>query len=81
SAVLRQYRITMGWALLCAYAAIFALLALRYRRRAWRALAPPLLASLLTLGLFGWLGLPLQLFHVLAGLLVLGLGVDYGIFL
>ncbi|QDD66021.1 transporter [Herbaspirillum seropedicae] len=81
SSVLRQYRIYMGWALLCAYAAIFALLALRYRRRAWRALAPPLLASLLTLGLFGWLGQPLQLFHVLAGLLVLGLGVDYGIFL
>lgn len=81
SSVLRQYRLTMGWALLCAYAAIFALLALRYRRRAWRALAPPLLASLLTLGLFGWIGQPLQLFHVLAGLLVLGLGVDYGIFL
>lgn len=81
SSVLRQYRLTMGWALLCAYAAIFALLALRYRRRAWRALAPPLLASLLTLGLFGWMGQPLQLFHVLAGLLVLGLGVDYGIFL
>ncbi|MCI1003459.1 MMPL family transporter [Herbaspirillum sp. C7C8] len=81
SSVLRQYRIMMAWALLCAYAAIFALLTLRYRRRAWRALAPPLLASLLTLGLFGWLGQPLQLFHVLAGLLVLGLGVDYGIFL
>ncbi|MBP0597853.1 MMPL family transporter [Herbaspirillum sp. LeCh32-8] len=81
SSVLKYYRQYMGWALLAAYAAIFALLSLRYRRRAWRALAPPLLATGLTLGLFGWLGLPLQLFHVLAALLVLGLGVDYGIFL
>lgn len=81
SSVLRYYRIYMGWALLAAYAGIFALLSWRYRGRAWRALAPPLLASFLTLGLFGWLGQPLQLFHVLAGLLVLGLGVDYGIFL
>ncbi|WP_432239467.1 MMPL family transporter [Herbaspirillum robiniae] len=81
SAVLKYYRQYMGWALLAAYAAIFALLSLRYRRRAWRALAPPLAASFITLGLFGWLGQPLQLFHVLAGLLVLGLGVDYGIFL
>lgn len=81
SSVLRYYRQYMGWALVGAYVAIFALLSLRYRRRAWRALAPPLVASLLTLGLFGWLGQPLQLFHVLAALLVLGLGVDYGIFL
>ncbi|MBO9538208.1 MMPL family transporter [Herbaspirillum sp.] len=81
SSVLKYYRQYMGWALLAAYAAIFALLSLRYRRHAWRALAPPLVASFITLGLFGWLGQPLQLFHVLAGLLVLGLGVDYGIFL
>jgi predicted exporter len=33
------------------------------------------------LGLLGWLGQPLQLFHVLALALLLGVGIDYGIFL
>ena len=81
SSVLRYYRQYMSWALLAAYATIFVLLTLRYRRAAWRAIAPPLLATLATLALFGLLGQPLQLFHVLACLLLLGLGVDYGIFL
>lgn len=81
SAVLRYYREYMTWALLAAYFTIFLLLALRYRRAAWRAIAPPLLATLATLALFGLIGQPLQLFHVLACLLLLGLGVDYGIFL
>ena len=38
-------------------------------------------AALLSLAALGWLGVPLQLFGVLAQLLLLGLGVDYGIFL
>lgn len=81
SAVLRYYRQYMSWALLAAYATIFLLLSWRYGRAAWRAIAPPATATLATLALFGLLGQPLQLFHVLAGLLLLGLGVDYGIFL
>ncbi len=81
SSVLSYYRQYMTWALLAAYATIFVLLSLRYRRAAWRAIAPPLLATLATLALFGATGQPLQLFHVLACLLLLGLGVDYGIFL
>jgi predicted exporter len=81
SSVLSYYRQYMTWALLAAYATIFMLLSLRYRRAAWRAIAPPLLATLATLALFGVIGQPLQLFHVLACLLLLGLGVDYGIFL
>ncbi|WP_050476111.1 MMPL family transporter [Herbaspirillum rhizosphaerae] len=81
SSVLSYYRQYMSWALLAAYITIFVLLSLRYRRAAWRAIAPPLLATLATLALFGVIGQPLQLFHVLACLLLLGLGVDYGIFL
>jgi predicted exporter len=81
SSVLHYYREYMTWALLAAYFTIFLLLSLRYRRAAWRAIAPPLLATLATLALFGLTGQPLQLFHVLACLLLLGLGVDYGIFL
>jgi predicted exporter len=81
SAVLSDYRQYMSGALVVAYAAIFLLLSWRYRSAAWRVIAPPLSATLLTLALFGLIGQPLQLFHVLACLLLLGLGVDYGIFL
>jgi predicted exporter len=81
SGVLGSYRQYMGWATAGAYLAIFALLFLRYRWSAWRVLLPPAAASIATLALLGLLGLPLQLFHVLALMLILGLGVDYGIFL
>ncbi|MEK6806582.1 MAG: MMPL family transporter [Pseudomonadota bacterium] len=46
-----------------------------------RALAAPLGASLLTLAVLGWSGQTLNLFTVLALLLVLGIGNDYVIFL
>ncbi len=81
SAVLRQYRITMGWVLTGAYGIIFAVLFLRYRRDTWRILAPTALASCLALALLGVLHQPIQLFHVLAFMLLLGIGVDYGIFM
>ncbi|HWX02161.1 MMPL family transporter [Collimonas sp.] len=81
SSVLGHYRQYMGWVLLGAYAAIFLLLFARYRFAAWRVLAPPALASIATLAVLGVIGQPLQLFHVLALMLILGLGVDYGIFM
>nr|WP_211474574.1 MMPL family transporter [Collimonas humicola] len=81
SSVLGHYRQYMGWVLSGAYAAIFLLLFSRYRFAAWRVLAPPAVASIATLALLGVIGQPLQLFHVLALMLMLGLGVDYGIFL
>ena len=52
-----------------------------FGRRAWRAWVPTALAALLSLAALGWIGEPLQLFGVLAQLLLLGLGIDYGIFL
>ncbi|MDN3521801.1 MMPL family transporter [Halomonas ramblicola] len=52
----------------------------RYRRRAWRVLLPPLGAVVLTLGLFAALGTGVTLFHLLGLLLVLGIGLDAGIF-
>lgn len=52
----------------------------RYRRRAWRVLLPPLGAVALTLGLFAALGISVTLFHLLGLLLVLGIGLDAGIF-
>jgi predicted exporter len=81
SAVLGRYRAWMGWAVLGAYAVVFLVLLPRYRGRTWRVLAPTATASLLTLALLGFAGQSLQLFHVLALMLLLGVGVDYGIFM
>ena len=45
------------------------------------AITVPALAAVLSFGILGAIGEPLQLFSVLAQLLLLGIGVDYGIFL
>jgi predicted exporter len=81
SDVLGRYRKTMGWVVLFSYLVVYGLLFPRYRSATWRVLAPTALASIATLALLGMAGQPLQLFHVLALMLLLGVGVDYGIFL
>ncbi len=81
SSLLGHYRQMMGALLLLGYVAVAVALQLRFGRSAWRALLPTALAGVLSLALLGWLGEPLQLFSVLAQLLLLGIGVDYGIFL
>ena len=81
SALLGHYRHRMLWLLLAGIALVVLALWWRYRGEAWRALVPTLLSGLLSVALLGWLGMPLQLFNVLALLLLLGMGVDYGIFL
>jgi predicted exporter len=81
SSVLGRYRQYMGWVVALAYCVVFALLLPRYRTRAWRVLAPTAAASAATLALLGYAGQSLQLFHVLALMLLLGVGVDYGIFM
>lgn len=82
STVLSHYRrmalLGLGGALL----AIAAVLMLRYApRQAMSQLIAPVGGCLLTLAIHGWFGIPANLFTVLALLLVLGLGVDYGVFL
>ncbi|WP_157062494.1 MMPL family transporter [Pseudoxanthomonas dokdonensis] len=81
SLLLGKYRHRMSLLLLLGVALVAAVLWWRYRRQAWRALLPTLLAMLLTVAALGWLGQPLQLFNVLALMLLLGMGIDYGIFL
>jgi predicted exporter len=81
SSVLGRYRAYMGWVVLGAYAVVFLLLLPRYRRHAWRVLAPAAAASAAALAILGLAGQQLQLFHVLALMLLLGVGVDYGIFM
>lgn len=81
SQLLGHYRRMMGALLLAGVVLVFGVLAWRYRRQSWRVITPTLLAGLLTVALLGWFGQPLLLFNVLALLLLLGMGIDYGIFL
>lgn len=82
SDILRQYREVAGALTVLVYALIVALLALRYGLRgALMTVLPPVAASLLVLAMLGWLGIAASLFNVLALLLVLGMGVDYAVFL
>lgn len=76
-----RYRILLSWLLLAAYVATALLLYPRYRKQFWRILLPSAGASLLTTGLLSLLGQPLQLLSLIGHLLILGIGVDYGIFL
>ena len=72
----------MFWLLCVVYVIAMFLLSVKYGlREAPLLLLPSALASGVTLGLFGWWGVPVNLFTLLALWLVLGLGVDYGIFL
>jgi predicted exporter len=78
----RRTRLRATWLVIAGYALISALLLWRYgRREAPRMLYPPLLALGVTLGVLGWLGEPVNIFVVVALILILGLGRDYAVFL
>lgn len=81
STLLGRYRELMSAVLLLGFVLTWAALAWRFGRASWRALAPTVLASALTVALLALGGQVLQLFHILPLLILLGLGVDYGIFL
>lgn len=70
-----------GWLILASYVVVALVLLLRYGIRGGLAvMVAPLAAAIASLGVQGLLGEPLTLFNILALLLVLGIGVDYGIF-
>jgi predicted exporter len=81
SSLLTAYRQYMTWLVVFSYFTVYGLLYPRYRRDTWRVVAPTAIASLVTLALLGSVGAGLQLFHVLGLMLLLGIGIDYGIFL
>ena len=69
----------MGFGLVIVFLIVFA----RYRRLrlSFAAFFPALLAAASTLGVLGLAGLEANLMHLVALLLVLSMGVDYGIFM
>lgn len=81
SRLMAHYRNMMALVIAVSFVLVYVVLHVRYGRRAWRGLAPTCLATLLTLAILGVCGLPVQLFTILALFLVLGMGVDYGVFM
>ncbi len=79
SAQLARLAHSMASWLAAAVVLLALLLGWRFRGAAWRALLPPLGAVLLTLGCLS-LTAGVGLFHLLGLLLVLGIGLDAGIF-
>jgi len=81
SSLMGRYRALLSSVLIIAYALVPLALLAFFRRQTWRVVMPSLLATLGTLAIMGYAGLPLQLLNVLTLLLVFGMGIDYGLFL
>jgi len=79
--VLGALRRLLAWMLAAGTLVVFALLVWRLRAAAFAAMIPTVIGALLALGALGWAGLPLNLFVLLALLLLLGTAVDFGIYM
>lgn len=81
SELFRKYRRQTTWLTIMSYGAVMLILLLRYGiRGGLLVMAPPLIAAAVSLSVLGLLGEPLNLFNIMALLLVLGIGVDYALF-
>ncbi len=71
------------WMILGAVMLNFALVYLLYRDiiNALLAMVPGFTGVFAMLGVLGWQGHPLNIFHILSAILIVGLAVDYGIFI
>ena len=81
SELLARYCDRIAWLLAAAALGTVILLTIRFKNQAWRAYCPCLCGIALTMAMLGLLGYGLSLFSLLACVLLLGLGLDYGIFL
>ena len=81
TAVFQRYRQAAIYLLLAAYVGISLLLLWRYSLgRALQLAAVPASAALFALGGLGWLGIPFNIFALLAAVLVIGIAIDYTLF-
>jgi predicted exporter len=76
-----KYRTLFTLVIVAGYLLTFLIVFIKYRGDAWRAIVPPIFATLMTLGILSLLGESLSLLSVVAFALLLGVGTDYGIFL
>lgn len=76
-----RYRSLFSIVIAIGYLLTFIAIFLRYKGDAWRAIAPPVLATFIALAILTSLGESISLLSVIAFALLLGIGTDYGIFL
>jgi len=81
SAVLRDYREQIFSWLLVAYSIVICVLIWRYRANFWRIIVPPVIASSIAFAAVIVLNDGYNLFNLIALILVLGIGLDMGIFM
>ena len=81
STTLRHYRDQIANLLIFSILAVIAVLTIRFRKESWHAFLPTVLGVALTISIMSLLGYTYTLFTVLALILLLGLGFDYGIFM
>ncbi len=77
-----EYRRWGALWVLCALGLVYVVMCTRYGwRQAGLMLLPTVLAMMVALALFGYLGVEMTLFNLMALMLVLGVGVNYSIFI
>ena len=81
SDVFSRYRTLFSYVIAIGYLLTFVAIYIKYRRSAWRAVLPPILATCMTLAILSLAGETVTLMTVIAFALLLGIGTDYGIFL
>ncbi|MEX1200733.1 MAG: MMPL family transporter [Methylophaga sp.] len=81
SSLMADYRQQIMIWIALAYLLVFVILFSRYKLAAWRIILPPMLASLFTLSILMLCLSGINLFHIMALILVLGIGLDMGVFL
>ena len=81
SNLLKRYQEQIFYWVIAAYLIIAVVLYVRYRLDFWRILLPPFMACLLSLSLISYLEGSLNVFHLMAMILVIGIGLDLGIFM
>ncbi len=81
SSLFGEYRIRVTELLLLAFGLIYGLLTVRFgwRQACW-VILPTVIASVAGLAVTNLTGLPLNLFNLLAVILILGIGIDYSLF-
>ncbi|MEP4888968.1 MAG: MMPL family transporter [Aliiglaciecola sp.] len=81
SDVMKQYRVQVTELVLLAYMVVLMILVWRYKMQVWRVILPPFLASIMALASITLIEGGMNMFHLLALILVLGIGLDMGIFM
>lgn len=81
SNVFARYRALFSYVIAIGYLLTFIAIYIKYRKSAWRAVIPPILATCMTLAILSLSGETVTLMTVIAFALLLGIGTDYGIFL